>query len=201
MGSNDEIDKLFSSKFENYRVGSTDDEWMRLNSDLKRVNFWKFQFQSFNIFYLIGIVGIATLIIAFFIMNRGPEQENSPLQDSIPVEQSGYNDAVEYKRDSISKSSNLIPQREAKGKKQPSIDISRLQPDTVSIVPGNTPVQGNAAKDSLKTNSGAEIRAEPQMQPDTTSKQPRIRKVKRKTIVKSEAVVVRDTVDIIKKQK
>jgi hypothetical protein len=201
MGCNDEIDKLFSSKFENYKVGSTEDEWLRLSSDLKRVNFWKFQFQSFNIFYLAGIIGVMALIIALFIINTTPSPERNELQDSIPIEQPGYNDDVNFKRDSISKGRDSVPQREAKKQEQPSIGISGSKPDSISAVPANTPYEGNAAKDTLKINSGVEIKAEPQVQADTTTRQPRVRKVKRKTIVKSEAVIVRDTVDIVKKQK
>jgi hypothetical protein len=202
MRTNDEIDKLFSSKFENYKVDSSEDEWMKLNADLKRINFWQFHFQSFNIFYLIGIIGIAALVIIMLIIDLKSTPEPAKEQESIKYLQPELMDTIAPSQESDHENpEKAISEKKAKSIEQSPVMNPQSRYDTVKKVQEILPPQNIIVRDSLKTNPATMVREEPKLQADTIGGQPRIRKVKRTTVVKTETVIVRDTVDLNKKQK
>ena len=245
MGNNDEIEKLFSFKLKNYKVQSTEDEWQKLYSDLKWVNFWKFQFYSFNIFYLAGIVSVVSLVSVLLITTNtqnSPKQEDVNLRDSVSVMRSDSVSTViesdhiihdtikdvsmEYIQkntvkpkqqddnfqDSIKCTKNIITgkrdtfsiDRAGKGK----INQSNKKEQETDFVSGltsgdslSTVIESGLIQDSLKDASMDDLQNISKSQNDTVTPKPRIRKVKRTTVIKSDAVIVRDTVDVTKKVK
>ena|ERR1035437_3382622 len=53
------IEKLFSKKFEHFEVTTSDEDWRKLNSKLRRNNFLKFSLVTFNVYYLLALITFA----------------------------------------------------------------------------------------------------------------------------------------------
>ena len=245
MSNNDEIEKLFSFKFKNYKVQSTKDEWHKLYSDLKWVNFWKFQFYSFNIFYLAVIVSIVSLVSVLLLTNNtqnSPKQEDVNLRDSVSAMRSdsvlpviepvhdihdtikdvsmehiqkntvkskqldgNSQDSIKSAKDTIAGRKDVFRvDKEDKGKmsqsnkKEQKTDFSNGLTDGDSL---SSVIESGLIQDSIKDTSMDNLQNVSKSQNDTVTPKPRIRKVKRTTVIKSDAVIVRDTVDVTKKVK
>jgi hypothetical protein len=204
MSTNDEIDKLFSSGLENHQISASQDEWAKLHSDLKWVNFWKLQFYSFNIFYLIGIVGIITLLLSVLFVNHGTTmQDTKPFQDSIQKTDKEPKDTVINLPDSIfEQKENYIPvKKNTEYKKQVITVVNKADSDPLVKAEEKHLPPLDTVPNSMRIGSAANPENDLHGNVDTIQVETKVRKIKRTKVVKSEAVIVRDTVDINKKEK
>lgn len=88
ISKGEDIDNLFSKKFEKFEVKPSDSEWIELSPKLNRLNFLKFSFASFNIYYLITFAFLVTATTFSIVRNIQYAQEVQDLKRKLEEVQS-----------------------------------------------------------------------------------------------------------------
>jgi hypothetical protein len=197
MNDEQNIEKLFSKKFEKFEIKSSDEEWTRLSSKLSMSNFLRFSFATFNVYYLLALICFAGTAAITCINNYNLTKKIEHLEQSIETYQ---------KRDSI-RNLPTVP-----------IDSAHLYEDAIKNTPEhkkeintdlsikNTP---ESAKKDENLNQPSNMLETIQ---DTTKKKEikptqsdsvshKMKKVKKTVTIKKESVVVKDTIVITKQNK
>lgn len=200
----DNIEELFSKKFEKFEDKPSDQEWLELSSKLSKSNFLKFSFITFNIYYLMALVAFAGTASFTGIRNIQLTQKVQKLEQTVKSYQKQgevtspplqYSDSMKSQPatsiDEIKPSKTVNTKIENRKKEEPLIKekSGELEKDVNQPLP-NPPVV-------LKDNS---VKPDAMSSIDTTNK-PRFRKVKKILVVKPNPVVVKDTVVITKRLK
>lgn len=199
MHHSEDIERLFSKKFNSFEVKTSKAEWISLNTKLKRLNFLKFSFANFNIYYLSIILVLAGSSTYLTIHNTTLKKKIQQLESQVqsnqmilpsahvgkklvvapdeseiigkPVEINTSTADVDFQAKSVSKN------------KRTADSVTNLV-KTDTIRPDRTE---NSAKDSVKSVSGIPV--------DSTI---RIRKVKKTVYIKPGSVVLKDTIVVPK---
>jgi len=199
----DNIENLFSKKFEKFEVKSSDQEWLELSSKLSKTNFLKFSFITFNVYYLMVLVTFAGTATFTGIRNMQLYNKVEKLEQVVQSYQmkeqtnsspATYSDSIKSKPAAIeenkpAKTINTII--EDKKKAEPEIKVKAKEEEkTVSLPPVNPPME-------VKDNS---LKPEVPSSVDSASK-PKFRMVKKTLVVKPKPIVLKDTVVITKRMK
>lgn len=195
------IKDLYSKKFENFEVKTSDDQWLKLNSKLKRKNFMRFSISTINVFYLTMFVVFAGSAVYFGINNqhlskRIQDIENDVnsigLKDSLirePQEEVKLADTVTFKNFHVDTISN---QRHKVKTIKKNLSKPEFVKDTMMNV--TSPELIDHVKDSSFN-----------IAPDTTEisipVKPVVKHVKKTVLVKQNKVVIKDTVVIKRSSK
>lgn len=193
----DDIEQLFSAKFEKFEIQSSEEEWNRLSAKLRWSNFLKFNITSFNIYYLAALITLTGILVWVSILHVDSSKQHFITPDSIPAIQEQVKGPILPQNIDSTKSIKQLEQtskNEKEKKKEP------YEAPTINCLPSiaepvvNIPVE-TSATDSIKVeipNEGLKLQS-----PDTLTK-PRIRKIRKVRVIQPDAVIVRDTVNISK---
>ena len=199
----DNIENLFSKKFEKFEVKSSDQEWLELSSKLSKTNFLKFSFITFNVYYLMVLVTFAGTATFTGIRNMQLSNKVEKLEQAVQSYQikeqtnsspATYSDSIKSLPTAIEENKpakNLNTIIETKKKDEPEIKVKAKEEEkTVSPPPVNLPME-------VKDNS---LKPEVPSSVDSASK-PKFRMVKKTLVVKPKPIVLKDTVVITKRVK
>jgi hypothetical protein len=199
MHHTEDIERLFSNKFNSFEVKTSKAEWISLNAKLKRLNFLKFSFANFNIYYLSIILVLAGssayLTIHNTTLKKKIQQLESQVQSSKMILPSAQVDkklvVVPDESEIICKPSETnTPTTDVYSKSKSVLTSKRTAVSISNLVKTDTikPVRTeNSAKDSVKSVAGIPV--------DSTI---RIRKVKKTVYIKPGSVVLKDTIVVPK---
>jgi hypothetical protein len=197
---NDDIDKLFSKKFEKFEVKPSEGEWLELSPKLSRFNFLRFSFVTFNIYYLTVIVLFAGTATFTSVRNIQLSQKVDHLEQSLKI----YQKNEETKKisvpspevEDVSKPVSSKTHEFAVKKSKPSKNVESSLPSTYSE--SENPEKHNTQKEIKDT---AQISTQIFNRPDTLAKI-KVKKIKKTFVIKPRVVIVKkDTVVITKRYK
>lgn len=195
------IKDLYSKKFENFEVKTSDDQWLKLNSKLRRKNFMRFGISTINIFYLTIFFVFAGSTVYFGINNQHLSKRILDLE----------NDA-----NSVGLKDSLSPKLEEEVKVIDTVSIESLHADTISNQKHKVKtVKKNVSKpefvkDTMKNVLYPELNDHVKDSSfnkgsDTTHvripAKPVVKHVKKTVLVKQNKVVIKDTVVIKRSSK
>jgi hypothetical protein len=83
ISKGEDIDNLFSKKFEKFEAKPSESEWIELSSKLNRLNFLKFGFTTFNVYYLVTFVFLVTASTFSIVRNIQYAQEVKDLESKL----------------------------------------------------------------------------------------------------------------------
>lgn len=189
-----DIGKLFSEKFENFEAETSFEDWDRLNSRLSRINFVKFSFQSFNIYYLSIIMALAGTSVFAAVSYYNSSQKLKQLEMGKMV------------KENIRSNTIVVPADISKDEKENPAEIKQVEK-------GNIPMPDKTFIDSSKTDSHVKYDNNIQIlslikqdSVETSTSTPKktdtvssgIKRVKKVIMIKPTHVIVKDTI-IVKK--
>ncbi len=195
MYNEQDIEKLFSKKFEKFEIKSSEEEWSRLSSKLSRSNFLKFSFVTFNVYYLLALLTFAGTATFTGYKNLRLTKEVKQLEQTIETYQKEKPTQVL----SVPLDSDRI---------NPQIIKANKSGDAKTAVGNNPGLQGkNVNIEGVKPSNvvlavkdtSRKIDSKP-VQVDTTNSK-KIKRVKKTIAIKKDKVVVKDTVVITKPSK
>jgi hypothetical protein len=183
------IEKLFSKKFEHFEVKTSEEDWLTLNSKLKRSNFLKFSIVTFNVYYLLALLTFAGTATYSGFNNHKLTKKVNQLEQTIKTYQKSERIVP---LDSVKKTTLIEPdqkktiQNTTPLKTEPTL----AKPSVIKMLQPSTRVAINDS--SLKINDNP-------LQVDT----PYVRKTKvvKSIVVKKSSVVLKDTMVIVKHSK
>ncbi len=198
MDKKDDIEKLFSKKFEKFEVKSSEEEWIHLSSKLNKSNFLKFSFVTFNIYYLLVLATFAGTATFAGIKNIQLTKKVYRLEQTVQT----YQNADQKKPltdQSVDSAKVLLPLfKPEESKEVTKVEIKPANENRAkSIEPASSP------KNRVSTEIPKEIKDTVKApiininQSDTTIKN-KVRKVKKTLVVKPKTVVIKDTVVVTK---
>lgn len=212
----DDIEQLFSKKFEKYEVKSSEQEWLELSGKLSKVNFQKFSLTSFNIYYLsvmIALAGTTTFLgIKNYQMARKIYHLESTLQSLqkkeqlLPQTDKPANYLEVQKSESVRETDATHVYVDPRGKEKIENEKAKPKFNAAEKVGSNSKVQIStpAINQEFQNQQDLAIKeanlkpTESTNKPDSVS-QPRIKKVVKRTfVIKQKTVVVKDTVIVTK---
>jgi hypothetical protein len=196
----DDIEKLFSTKFERFEVKPSEGEWLSLSSKLSRMNFWKFSYSSLNVYSLVLLSALAGAAVWFGVANIHLTEKNHILRDSIRVYQEKVRTITLPSTDSSS-----IPFRKELPTDRKNEKISTTPSQVKKRIAGKEVDNSVKPEDkqAASTQSGKDsVRNAVPAPPgnDSIAKAP-VRRVKKLVVVKPKTVVVKDTVNITRPSK
>jgi hypothetical protein len=184
------IEKLFSKKFEHFEVTTSEEDWLKLNSKLKRNNFLKFSLVTFNVYYLLALITFAVTATFSGLNNHKLTKKVDQLEKTIKTYQ---------------KKEFILPPDSVKN------GVIFMEPDQKKKIQNKTPLKAepNPAKSATMkmlqplnhmaiNDSSLKINDNP-IQIDTLYV--RKTKVVKNIVVKKNSVVVKDTMVIIRELK
>jgi hypothetical protein len=183
------IDQLFKNEFSQDRIENTATDWKRFNSNIKRINFLKFNFSSFNIYYMVSIITIA-LVSGVLLLDKEPKVKD---ESAIHIE-----DQNKQKTNSSTTFVNEVKETKETNK---NIESNSLKYEKQK--PTNSYKINKSNKEELEENEPkSQIIDSSQISPSANSDTSSIETAdtvrvvvnKTKTVVKKVKVVVRDTV-------
>lgn len=202
----DDIDKLYSDKFENFEFHSSDDEWGKLSSKLAKANFLKFSYSTFNIYYLTAIFGFFAFLVYLGLIIFPTTAEFDP-QQKFPgklMELKTVVEKQEFASDSTMKTSVQDEQTIQKDSKAKEIyqdakidslvakDI--LKRETSKLISSDV-------KESLDKNHDSLTLSKSDTSDVIIQQTPKIKRVKKTIVIRKDQVIVTDTVKIKKREK
>jgi hypothetical protein len=214
----DDIEQLFSKKFEKYEAGSSEQEWLDLSVKLSKVNFLKFSFVSFNIYYLAVIITLAGTTAYSGFKNHQLSRKVHQLESSIQSiqQEKQLNSTTDKPVNSleIKKLNDVAITDDArKDKTAATVAKSKIEIEDKPMAKKDASIRGkstddfrpqiNEAKAESPTKQNAEIE---QNKKETVSNEmsdsiseTKIKKIVKKTLViKHKSVIVKDTVIVTK---
>lgn len=183
------IANLFSKKFEKFQVQTSNEEWARLNSKLNRLNFVKFSFATFNIYYLIVIVGLAGTVTYSSISYINLSKKLKSLEKEIGTDITYKNETPSLPH-ATNGAKDVIKRLDQEKEKKADSDFNHG--DNKQVKPEKSKKIENS---EINKESFKEVVAPP-IQTDTLK--PPIKRVKKIISIKPTQVVIKDTVIIIK---
>jgi hypothetical protein len=208
----DQIEKLFSEKFEKYEVKSSEQEWLDISSKLNRVNFLKFSFVSFNIYYLAVIIAFAGTTtftgiknvelsnkvqrLEFSVRSYQKKEQLNTLPDNY-VKPNENREAVPAgkleKTDKIKDATEDKIKSEIKSKTEIDKDTKQLIDDPKITIP--KPESGNQPNFEKKD---ADVISQPNRKTDSIIIPKTRRVVKHTFVIKPKPIILKDTVVVTK---
>jgi len=73
----DHIDKHLQQKLDNYRVDSTQENLARFQKKLSGFRFFRFHWNTFNLYYILAVLGVSVTIICFNLPEHNTKQDNN----------------------------------------------------------------------------------------------------------------------------
>ena len=199
----DDIDKLYSDKFENYQFQLKGYEWIKLSSKLNVANFLKFSFTTFNAYFLGIIVSFFALsaFLGFGYLNKSNEIDNikNNLENVIPP--NSKNELPQLLHDTIliKNSVDEVIIKDIQNPKEQNTSISPPQEnDTLKkgFMEKSTISVGDSLNQNLDTFSVSNSDNS-----DNLKEIPKIKRVKKTIYIKKDQVIVTDTIKIKKEVK
>ena len=194
---NDDIDKLFSKKFEKYEVKTSEEEWLELSPKLSRSNFLRFSYITFNIYYLSVIMVLAATVGFAGVKNYQLTQKLISLEQNVKTSSP--------KEKTISTPTSPVETKKEEESKA-TVDQSSIIMTTKPVQPVNS-VISIKAKEKEQPNVKEERKDTAQLSSQNLTvsdslSQIKIKKIKRTLVVKPRTVIVKkDTVIITKHHK
>jgi hypothetical protein len=216
------IENLYSNTFGNYEDNPSNDEWDALNSKLSRLNFLKFSFTTFNVFYLFVILLFASTTAYLGMNNYILISKNKALEiqiiklnhsnnrNNIPINTATTKQDINDNNNAFTLTSNKAKNNNQGTTKSKQVEnnnngskINSLQKKEIngndaleSTVIGNEVTKSNSIVAGTVTESG---------KADSTKVEivapQKIKKVRKTVFIKQAQVVVKDTIVIKKKLK
>ena len=199
-----DIEKLFSTKFERFEIQPSEKEWLDLSSRLSRTNFLKFSSTSFNIYYLVIMLILAGTVAWLSVANIELSEKVDLLRDALRVNKENDRIPGTPATNSISPVISNSP-RPAEHQEilplpvQSEIKKERAQKKENDLKSGERPlVSDQTSKDSIHNIAPAAPSITP---PVDTSAKNSVKIIKKVLIVKPKTVVIKDTVRITRPSK
>ncbi|HEY4784484.1 MAG TPA: hypothetical protein VIH57_00480 [Bacteroidales bacterium] len=190
------IEELFTRRFENFEVKSTEEEWIRLNARLSKSNFLRFSFVTFNIYYLVVIAAFAGTASFMSIKNYHLSQEVKRLQRSV-INYQQREQEKQLPRQRSDSTKFLPPAKETLESKETSTDhknhIKQNKGQPVEPAPS---VQNKVETEAFKVLKDSSKTSLPNITVVDTMEKSKARKVKKILVVKPKTVIIKDTVVI-----
>jgi hypothetical protein len=199
-----DIEKLFSTKFERFEIQPSEKEWLNLSSKLSRMNFWKFSSASFNIYYLVVIIALAGTVVWLSVSNIQLSGKIDLLRDALRTNKENDRIPTTPATNSISPviSSNPHPAKHTEALPLPvqSKTKKEMLPIKESdLKKGELPsIPDQKNKDSIRNITPIVPLIKPTA--DTSVKNT-VKIIKKVLIVKPKPVVIKDTVRITRPSK
>jgi len=198
----DDIERLFSKKFEKFEVKTSEEEWLNISSKLSRSNFLKFSFTTFNIYFLLVLVTFAGTATFTGIRNSQLSKKIYKLERTIQSYQSKEH---VHPASTFTDSANIqLAQPELKTDVKTVEFQKESNPKSIPEIKSQT--DKPKIKDVPLSSSEFEIKDTAQkvvINPSIrdTVQRTIVRKVKKTFVIKPKTVVVKDTIVITKSLK